>query len=164
MPGYGLSKCKWLGGSPSTLKRPGGGPVQGPNAARVMTGGGFIHLLVEKIDKMNRTKLPIRKRIGNIPQFPVGVDAAVDEVGTTNRLGFILPAKMKMVDQKKNVDKYYDYHQDKGHNPDKCFHLKRLIKKMIKAGELNVFIRDLRISWGRTKQEAENPKKDTVER
>ncbi|KAL8115234.1 hypothetical protein AgCh_021897 [Apium graveolens] len=35
---------------------------------------------------MNRTKLPIRRRIGNIPQFPVGVDVAVAEVGTTNRL------------------------------------------------------------------------------
>ncbi|KAL8088704.1 hypothetical protein AgCh_038474 [Apium graveolens] len=28
---------------------------------------------------MNRTKLPIRERIGNVPQFPVGVDAAVAE-------------------------------------------------------------------------------------
>ncbi|KAL8155551.1 hypothetical protein AgCh_000804 [Apium graveolens] len=58
-------------------KRSGGGPAQGPNAARVMTGGGFIHLLVEKIDKMNRTKLPIYERIGNVPQFLVGVDAVV---------------------------------------------------------------------------------------
>ncbi|KAL8155368.1 hypothetical protein AgCh_000667 [Apium graveolens] len=28
---------------------------------------------------MNRTKLPIRERIGNVPQFPVGVDAVVAE-------------------------------------------------------------------------------------
>ncbi|KAL8147633.1 hypothetical protein AgCh_005090 [Apium graveolens] len=28
---------------------------------------------------MNKTKLPIRERIGNVPQFPVGVDAAVAE-------------------------------------------------------------------------------------
>ncbi|KAL8104283.1 hypothetical protein AgCh_028487 [Apium graveolens] len=26
---------------------------------------------------MNRTKLPIRKRLGNVPQFPIGVDVAV---------------------------------------------------------------------------------------
>ena len=43
-----------------------------------------------QIDKMNRTKLLIRERIGNIPQFSVGVDAVVAEVGTTNRLGFQL--------------------------------------------------------------------------
>ncbi|KAL8124674.1 hypothetical protein AgCh_012358 [Apium graveolens] len=48
-PGDNPSKCKWLGGSPSTRKRPSGGPSQGPNAVRVMIGGGFIHLLVEKI-------------------------------------------------------------------------------------------------------------------
>ena len=36
------------------------------------------------------TKLPIRERIGNVPQFPIGVDVAVAEVGTTNRLGFQL--------------------------------------------------------------------------
>ena len=39
---------------------------------------------------MNRTKRPIRKRLGNIPQFSGGVDAAVAEVGITNRLGFQL--------------------------------------------------------------------------
>ena len=43
-----------------------------------------------QIDKLNRTKLPIRERIGNVPQFPIGVDVAVAEVGTTNRLGFQL--------------------------------------------------------------------------
>ncbi|XP_074351435.1 uncharacterized protein LOC141690543 [Apium graveolens] len=30
--------------------------------------------------------------------------------------GFVRPTKMKMVDHKKNADKYCDYHQDKGHN------------------------------------------------
>ncbi|KAL8124306.1 hypothetical protein AgCh_012092 [Apium graveolens] len=28
---------------------------------------------------MNRIKLPIRERIGNVPQFPVGVDAVIAE-------------------------------------------------------------------------------------
>ncbi|KAL8147245.1 hypothetical protein AgCh_004826 [Apium graveolens] len=39
---------------------------------------------------MNRTKLPIRKRLGNVLQFPIGVDAIIAEVGSTNRLGFQL--------------------------------------------------------------------------
>ncbi|KAL8103169.1 hypothetical protein AgCh_027636 [Apium graveolens] len=39
---------------------------------------------------MNRIKLPIHERLGNVPQFPVGVDAVVAEVGTTSRLGFQL--------------------------------------------------------------------------
>ena len=44
----------------------------------------------QQIDKMNRIKLPIRERIGNVPQFSIGVDVTVAEVGTTNRLGFQL--------------------------------------------------------------------------
>ncbi|KAL8127364.1 hypothetical protein AgCh_014327 [Apium graveolens] len=39
---------------------------------------------------MNKTKLPIRKRLGNVPQFSGSVDAAVAEVGATIRLGFQL--------------------------------------------------------------------------
>ncbi|KAL8088745.1 hypothetical protein AgCh_038507 [Apium graveolens] len=35
---------------------------------------------------MNRTKLPIRKRLENVPQSSESVDAAVAEVGATNRL------------------------------------------------------------------------------
>ena len=50
----------------------------------------FFFITQHQIGKMNRTKLPIRERIGNIPQFPIGVDVAVAEVGTTNRIGFQL--------------------------------------------------------------------------
>lgn len=38
---------------------------------------------------------------------------------------------------------YCDYHQDKGHNTDECYHLKKIFKKKIKAGELNQFVKDL---------------------
>ncbi|KAL8148946.1 hypothetical protein AgCh_006085 [Apium graveolens] len=41
---------------------------------------------------MNRTKLPIRKRLGNVPQFPIGVDVAVAEYRVVDcglRLGVI---------------------------------------------------------------------------
>lgn len=52
--------------------------------------------------------------------------------------------KLKISDCKKNVDKYYDYHQDNGYNIGECYHLKKLIEKMIKAGQLNQFFKDLR--------------------
>ncbi|XP_074337219.1 uncharacterized protein LOC141674410 [Apium graveolens] len=58
--------------------------------------------------------------------------------------GFVRLAKMKVPNHKKNPDKYYDYHSDKGHNIDECYHLKKLIERMIKDGELNQFVRDLR--------------------
>ncbi|KAL8135400.1 hypothetical protein AgCh_010155 [Apium graveolens] len=125
-----------MGGRPSTRKRPGGGPAQGPNAARVMTGGGFIHLLVEKIDKLNKTKLPIRERIGNVPQFPVGVDAAVAEVGTTNRL------------EGKNSHQYLNFNSNMGliHTPcsEKYLPSKKrknrslFLKKYVEKGQMPI--------------------------
>ncbi|KAL8120002.1 hypothetical protein AgCh_017219 [Apium graveolens] len=39
---------------------------------------------------MNRTKLPIHKRLENVPRFSGSIDAAVAEVGATNRLAHAL--------------------------------------------------------------------------
>ncbi|KAL8112168.1 hypothetical protein AgCh_019752 [Apium graveolens] len=73
-----------MGGSPSTRKRPGGGPAQGPyvarvmtGVARVMTGGGFIHLLVEKLGKMARLQQTQRKSVGSAPRLPVEIITAI---------------------------------------------------------------------------------------
>lgn len=55
---------------------------------------------------------------------------------------------MKFPDHKKNPDKYCDYYQDKGHNTDECYNLKKLIEKMIKGEELNHFVKDLRDKLG----------------
>lgn len=59
--------------------------------------------------------------------------------------GFVRPARLKTPENRRNENKYCDYHRDKGHNTDECFHLKKLIKKMIKEGELTKFVGDLRV-------------------
>ncbi|XP_074351572.1 uncharacterized protein LOC141690696 [Apium graveolens] len=76
--------------------------------------------------------------------------------------GFVRPAKMKVPNHKKNNDKYYDYHRDKGHNTDECYHLKKLIERMIKEGELNQFVWDLRDIL-RPKDNQEEPKVEDPE-
>ncbi|XP_063941458.1 uncharacterized protein LOC135149627 [Daucus carota subsp. sativus] len=62
--------------------------------------------------------------------------------------GFVRPPKMKIPDYKKNSDKYCDYHRDNGHNTDECYHLKKLIERMVKAGDLNQYVKDLRDRLG----------------
>ncbi|XP_074350611.1 uncharacterized protein LOC141689957 [Apium graveolens] len=62
--------------------------------------------------------------------------------------GFLRSEKMKVPNHKKNPNKYCDYHRDKGYTTDECYHLKRLIERMIKDGELNQFVRDLRDRLG----------------
>ncbi|XP_074346268.1 uncharacterized protein LOC141685042 [Apium graveolens] len=70
---------------------------------------------------------------------------------------------MKVPNHKKNPDKYCDYHRDKGHNTDECYHLKKLIERMIKESELNQFVRDLRDRLGpklnQEELEAEEPER-----
>ncbi|XP_074336973.1 uncharacterized protein LOC141674149 [Apium graveolens] len=55
---------------------------------------------------------------------------------------------MKVQNHNKNPEIYYDYHRDKGHNTDECYHLKKLIERMFKEGKLNHFVRDLRDRLG----------------
>ncbi|XP_074377253.1 uncharacterized protein LOC141718767 [Apium graveolens] len=75
--------------------------------------------------------------------------------------GFVRPAKMKILNHKKNPEKYCDYHRDKRHNTDECYHLKKLIERMIKEGEPNQFVRHLRDRLGpkdnQEEPEAEEP-------
>ncbi|XP_074362478.1 uncharacterized protein LOC141702756 [Apium graveolens] len=78
--------------------------------------------------------------------------------------GFVRPAKMKVPNHKKNPDKYCDYHRDKGRNTDECYHLKKLIKRMNKDGELNQLVRDLRDSLGLKENQEEEVEADEPER
>ena len=45
----------------------------------------FHHTTTDRKDEQDQAP---NQRIGNVPQFPIGIDVAVAEVGTTNRLGF----------------------------------------------------------------------------
>ncbi|KAL8147280.1 hypothetical protein AgCh_004848 [Apium graveolens] len=67
---------------------------------------------------MNRTKLPIRKRLENVPQSSGSVDAAVAEVGATNRLvkimsqtGFIYEKNNFTALVNKGIQQSEDYHK-----------------------------------------------------
>lgn len=40
---------------------------------------------------------------------------------------FVQTNNLKTPDYKKNGDKYRDYHNDKGHNTEECYHLKQVI-------------------------------------
>ncbi|XP_074356738.1 uncharacterized protein LOC141696504 [Apium graveolens] len=71
---------------------------------------------------------------------------------------------MKVPNHKKTPDKYCDYHRDKGHNTDECYHLKKLIERMIKVGELNQFVRYLRDRLGPKENQEEEVEADEPER
>ncbi|GFY97532.1 hypothetical protein Acr_12g0000730 [Actinidia rufa] len=50
------------------------------------------------------------------------------------------PGKIKTVPQKRNWNKYCEFHQDHGHNTEDCFQLKEQIADLIKRGYLRKYV------------------------
>ncbi|GJS66043.1 hypothetical protein Tco_0680607 [Tanacetum coccineum] len=48
------------------------------------------------------------------------------------------------VPNKENLNKYCDYHNEKGHNKNDCFHLKKQLEIALESGKLNYLIKDVR--------------------
>ncbi|GJZ79724.1 hypothetical protein Tco_0644561 [Tanacetum coccineum] len=46
--------------------------------------------------------------------------------------------------RKENLDKYYDYHDEKGHYTNDCYHLKRQLEAALESGKLNHLVKDVR--------------------
>ncbi|GJU68976.1 reverse transcriptase domain-containing protein [Tanacetum coccineum] len=46
--------------------------------------------------------------------------------------------------EKRDPNKYCEFHTDTGHSTDKCMHLRKQIEEMIKSGKLSQFIRELK--------------------
>ncbi|GKF16018.1 hypothetical protein Tco_0057480, partial [Tanacetum coccineum] len=51
--------------------------------------------------------------------------------------------------EKRNNNKFCEFHREVGHNTDECMHLKRQIKELIKAGKLSHVIKELKQGSGK---------------
>ncbi|GAA0155037.1 hypothetical protein LIER_12860 [Lithospermum erythrorhizon] len=51
-----------------------------------------------------------------------------------------LPSKKKTPQHKKDMKKYYNYHNDHGHEKYDCIHLKIEIEKLIRRGQLKDYV------------------------
>nr|GEW12337.1 reverse transcriptase domain-containing protein [Tanacetum cinerariifolium] len=50
--------------------------------------------------------------------------------------------------EKRNHAKFYEFHDEVGHNKDECMHLRKQIKEMLKAGKLSHLIKELKQNNG----------------
>ncbi|GJY95290.1 hypothetical protein Tco_0511651 [Tanacetum coccineum] len=57
---------------------------------------------------------------------------------------FKTPPPMITPVEKRNANKFYEFHGEVGHNTDECNHLRKQIKDMLKAGKLSHIIRELK--------------------
>ncbi|GJV51788.1 hypothetical protein Tco_1447529 [Tanacetum coccineum] len=61
---------------------------------------------------------------------------------------------MSTLVEKRNNNKFCEFHREVGHNTDECMHLKRQIEELIKAGKLSHVIKELKQGGGKDQSKA----------
>ncbi|GKA26364.1 reverse transcriptase domain-containing protein [Tanacetum coccineum] len=54
------------------------------------------------------------------------------------------PPPMVTPVEKRSINKFCEFHNDKGHNTDECVQLKKQIEELVRAGKLSHFIKEIR--------------------
>ncbi|GKB74681.1 reverse transcriptase domain-containing protein, partial [Tanacetum coccineum] len=61
------------------------------------------------------------------------------------------PPPMVTPAEKRSSNKFYDFHNDKGHSMDECMQLKKQIEELVRAGKLSHLIKDIKQGRDQTK-------------
>ncbi|GJW99196.1 reverse transcriptase domain-containing protein, partial [Tanacetum coccineum] len=68
------------------------------------------------------------------------------EILVMDNVNFPPPPPMMGTPEKRNMNKFCDYHQDRGHNTNDCYHLKKQIEEAVALGRLAHLVKDIRQS------------------
>nr|GEW22764.1 hypothetical protein [Tanacetum cinerariifolium] len=59
-------------------------------------------------------------------------------------VNFPPPSPRVRTPKKQNLNKFCDYQEDRGHNTNNCFHLKKQIEEVVASGKLNHLVKNIR--------------------
>ncbi|GJU90017.1 reverse transcriptase domain-containing protein [Tanacetum coccineum] len=82
-------------------------------------------------------------------------------LATEHQLKLPQPAPLVGAPSKENLNRYCDYHNEKGHSTNDCFHLKRQLEMALESGKLNHLVKDVR-QRGKGNQRSNGPQKAKV--
>ncbi|GKC05684.1 reverse transcriptase domain-containing protein [Tanacetum coccineum] len=82
-------------------------------------------------------------------------------LATEHQLNLPQPAPLIGAPSKENLNRYCDYHNEKGHSTNDCFHLKRQLEMALESGKLNHLVKDVR-QRGKGNQRNNGPQKAKV--
>ncbi|GJV71670.1 hypothetical protein Tco_1491665 [Tanacetum coccineum] len=77
---------------------------------------------------------------------PAFVQENIDEILAMDNVKFPPPPPMVGTPEKQNMNKFCGYHQDRGHNTNDCYHLKKQIEEAVASGRLTHLEKDIRQS------------------
>ncbi|GFY98929.1 hypothetical protein Acr_13g0003300 [Actinidia rufa] len=87
-----------------------------------------------------RPRTPPRRPEFNLPSLNTPVAQVLSEIKHEEFIKW--PGKIKTDPQKRNRNKYCEFHRDHGHNTEDCFQLREQIADLIKRGYLRKYITD----------------------
>ncbi|GKB83927.1 hypothetical protein Tco_0950822 [Tanacetum coccineum] len=108
-------------------------------------------LASQRIPKDNRAILTL----GSLVSTPKEI------LATEHQLCLPQPPPLVGVPSKENLNKYCDYHNEKGHSTNDCFHLKKQLEIALESGKLNHLVKDVR-QRGKGGQKGSGPQKGKV--
>ncbi|GKC61745.1 reverse transcriptase domain-containing protein [Tanacetum coccineum] len=85
------------------------------------------------------TCAPYAKREGFTP-----LTKTPKEILAMDNVNFPPPPLMVRTPEKQNMNKFCDYHQDRGHNTNDCYHVKKQIGEALATGRLAHLVKDIR--------------------
>ncbi|GJY80656.1 reverse transcriptase domain-containing protein, partial [Tanacetum coccineum] len=71
------------------------------------------------------------------------------EIFTLDKEKFKAPPPMTTPVEKRNHEKFCEFHGEVGHNTDECMHIRKQIEEMLKAGKLSHLIKELKQNNGK---------------
>ncbi|GJV67645.1 reverse transcriptase domain-containing protein [Tanacetum coccineum] len=81
------------------------------------------------------------------------------EIIAMDNMNFPPPPSMVGNPEKRNMNKFCDYLQDRGHNMNDCFHLKKQIEEAVASGRLDHLVKDIRQGGQKGKGSAKGKEK-----
>ncbi|GJZ56216.1 putative nucleotidyltransferase, ribonuclease H [Tanacetum coccineum] len=81
------------------------------------------------------------------------------EILAMDNVNFPPPPPMVGTPKKRNMNKFCDYHQDRGHNTNDCYHLKKQIEEAVASGRLAHLVKDIRQGGQKSKGSAKGKEK-----
>ncbi|GJS65339.1 hypothetical protein Tco_0679903 [Tanacetum coccineum] len=81
------------------------------------------------------------------------------EILALDNVNFPPPPPMVGTPKKRNMNKFCDYHQDRGHNTNDCYHLKNQIEEAVASGRLAHLVKNIRQGGQKSKGSAKGKEK-----
>nr|GFA44290.1 hypothetical protein [Tanacetum cinerariifolium] len=118
---------------------------------------GFVHEITNpELIKRLRDKIP--KTVDEMMR----VTTSFLRGGNKGKIKALPPMKTPV--EKRNHEKFYEFHGEVGHNTEECMHLRKQIKEMLKAGKLSHLIKEIKQINGKEQpkvtKKGETSKKD----